>query len=240
MEEYKCNNCGRIFKRYKSQVVSKEKVCCSKKCANKFAVRSGRLKGKNNPRYKHGEYCENSYCSCGNLKDSRAIKCAKCANVSYSKVDSVGREYNEKLILETVPFVKSFVELSRVTEYPRHIVTKIIRNNNIDISHFRNKFTKDVVLKSVFIKNSTTTRATLKTAILKFNLLEYKCNKCGIIDSYNTLPIIIQLHHKDGNKHNNLLENLEFLCPNCHSQTNTFCGANKKYNFKLINNEDKI
>lgn len=232
MEEYKCNNCGKIFKRYKSQVRSKERVCCSKECSNQFVTQSGRLKGKNNPRYKHGKYCENSYCECGNLKDLRAIKCSKCANTSYNKTNAIGREYDTQIILNQVPFVKSFVELSSVTKYPRHIVTKIVKDNNIDTSHFRNKYTKVDVLKSIFINNSTATHATLKLNILKYNLIEYKCRKCGIVDNYNNLPITIQLHHKDGNKHNNNLQNLEFLCPNCHSQTHTFCGANKKYNFK--------
>jgi len=54
----------------------------------------------------------------------------------------------------------------------------------------------------------------------------YKCVECGI-DSYNGKPITLELEHKDGDSDNNKLENLCFLCPNCHSQTPTYKGRNK-------------
>ena len=38
-------------------------------------------------------------------------------------------------------------------------------------------------------------------------------------------PIVLQLHHKDGNNQNNSLDNLMILCPNCHSQTDNYCGS---------------
>ena len=53
-----------------------------------------------------------------------------------------------------------------------------------------------------------------------------KCNLCGI-DSWNGKPLTLELEHKDGNHHNNERENLECLCPNCHSQTDTWRGKNK-------------
>ena len=54
-------------------------------------------------------------------------------------------------------------------------------------------------------------------------------------------PISLQLHHKDGNHCNNLINNLCFLCPNCHSQTDNYSGKssrnkdNKKNETKNIN-----
>jgi hypothetical protein len=41
-------------------------------------------------------------------------------------------------------------------------------------------------------------------------------------------PIVLEIEHKDGNHHNNERSNLEALCPNCHSQTKTWRGRNKK------------
>ena len=38
------------------------------------------------------------------------------------------------------------------------------------------------------------------------------------------MPLVIQLHHIDGNRDNNSLDNLQMLCPNCHSQTENYCG----------------
>lgn len=54
-----------------------------------------------------------------------------------------------------------------------------------------------------------------------------KCNNCGI-DTWLGNPIVLELEHKDGNTKNNARENLECLCPNCHSLTSTWRGRNNK------------
>lgn len=66
----------------------------------------------------------------------------------------------------------------------------------------------------------------LKNKLLKENLLEYKCNLCGI-DNWLNKPLTLELDHIDGDNQNNNLVNLRLLCPNCHSQTDTFRGKNK-------------
>ena len=53
-----------------------------------------------------------------------------------------------------------------------------------------------------------------------------RCAKCNI-DSWNNNPIVLELEHKDGNSQNNSLDNLECLCPNCHSQTPTYKNRNQ-------------
>jgi Zn finger protein HypA/HybF involved in hydrogenase expression len=52
------------------------------------------------------------------------------------------------------------------------------------------------------------------------------CNKCGI-NEWQGFKITLELEHKDGNNQNNSRENLEGLCPNCHSITDTWRGRNK-------------
>lgn len=66
----------------------------------------------------------------------------------------------------------------------------------------------------------------LKNRLLKEKILDEKCSLCGIID-WKDKKLSFQLDHIDGNNHNNVLENLRILCPNCHSQTDTYCGRNK-------------
>lgn len=61
----------------------------------------------------------------------------------------------------------------------------------------------------------------LKNRLLTEGIKQNKCECCGI-STWNDKPIILELHHIDGNSHNHLLSNLQLLCPNCHSQTDNF------------------
>ncbi len=61
----------------------------------------------------------------------------------------------------------------------------------------------------------------LSKRLVKDGLKEYKCNECQITE-YNNKPISLELNHIDGNSTNHSLNNLELLCPNCHSQTDTY------------------
>jgi hypothetical protein len=67
--------------------------------------------------------------------------------------------------------------------------------------------------------------STIKRRLVKEGLLEYRCSECGLT-SWRDKPIVLQLEHKNGDRHDYRLENLCLLCPNCHSQTKTFAGRN--------------
>ena len=54
-----------------------------------------------------------------------------------------------------------------------------------------------------------------------------ECEICHITQWCNK-PIVLQVHHKDGNPRNNDFSNLQILCPNCHSQTENYCSKNRK------------
>jgi 5-methylcytosine-specific restriction endonuclease McrA len=62
----------------------------------------------------------------------------------------------------------------------------------------------------------------VKNKLWSLGLKQKVCEVCGIIDEYNGKPLTLEIHHIDGNKKNNVLENLQILCPNCHSQTETY------------------
>ena len=66
----------------------------------------------------------------------------------------------------------------------------------------------------------------LNKRLLKEKIFKNECNVCGISE-WNNKKISMQLDHINGDSSDHKKENLRFLCPNCHSQTETYCGKNK-------------
>lgn len=65
----------------------------------------------------------------------------------------------------------------------------------------------------------------VRIKLLEEGYKEYKCECCGMTTWLGN-PIPLELHHKDGNRNNNALENYELLCPNCHALTDSYRGKN--------------
>ncbi|MFY0656282.1 MAG: HNH endonuclease [Neptunomonas phycophila] len=72
--------------------------------------------------------------------------------------------------------------------------------------------------------------AWIRKKLLQAGIKHNVCECCGLDGEWCNEPIQMQLDHVDGNNKNNSLDNLQMLCPNCHSQTETFAGRNKKKN----------
>jgi transposase-like protein len=70
-------------------------------------------------------------------------------------------------------------------------------------------------------------RSHLKGRLLSSGLKKNRCESCGI-SRWLGQPLSMALHHVNGDRHDNRLENLQLLCPNCHSQTPNFSGRNKR------------
>lgn len=79
------------------------------------------------------------------------------------------------------------------------------------------------VLNGVVTRNWTAYQ--LKNYMLKFGIVENRCDVCGIT-SWNGHPLNMELHHVDGCPSNNKRENLLLLCPNCHAQTENYRSKN--------------
>lgn len=85
----------------------------------------------------------------------------------------------------------------------------------------------------VFVENSSYARHNLKARIIKQNLLTYKCVCCGNKGEHNGKPLVLQLDHINGINNDHRLENLRFLCPNCHTQQETYAAKNIKKNISV-------
>ena len=92
-------------------------------------------------------------------------------------------------------------------------------------------------LSKILTENSTYTNVKLlKKRLLESKLLQYRCYNldCGIT-SWLGKSLSLQIDHINGHNNDHRLENLRLLCPNCHSQTDTYCGRNKKSKKKALN-----
>lgn len=113
----------------------------------------------------------------------------------------------------------------------RGYLTKFCRRHQIDTSHFLTEKTirpaKD--MSEYLVKGKSVSSSYLKKRLLKAGIKKHVCEKCERTE-WNGSPIPLDLHHVDGDRENNLLENIQLLCCNCHALTPNYCGANAKRN----------
>ena len=149
--------------------------------------------------------------------------------------------WDENILKDAINKSNSYSDVLRILNIPIrgnniNTLKHKIRLYNIDINHFTGrKETYGVSNKSyISVDNYFSSDKYISSSKIKEKLIleKYKENKCEIcgISEWNGKPITCQLHHIDGNHNNNKLENLQILCPNCHSQTNNYCKNNIKYN----------
>ena len=65
----------------------------------------------------------------------------------------------------------------------------------------------------------------LKKRLIKEGIKKHQCEEC-LLTLWLGRPIPLELDHIDGDSYNSIIENLRFLCPNCHSLTPTYRGKN--------------
>ena len=81
--------------------------------------------------------------------------------------------------------------------------------------------------EEVFVQNSAYSNRTHIKSRLRKLWTDWICSECGVGEVWNSKSLVLQLDHINGVHNDHRLENLRLLCPNCHSQTDTFCGKNK-------------
>lgn len=114
-----------------------------------------------------------------------------------------------------------------------------LNNHKIDLSHWTGqlwskdktvlddqRLRKDKSSELIFTENSNASPSYVRKLLIKRQLKQYKCEQCNITNIWNDKPISLQLDHINGNRKDHRLDNLRWLCPNCHSQTDTFCARN--------------
>lgn len=112
------------------------------------------------------------------------------------------------------------------------ILKRRIKELNCSIEHFGNKTVTPAnakyTLDEILIENSTYANISrLKIRLVNEGRLEYKCAFCNNEGEWLGEELVLQLDHINGINNDHRIENLRFLCPNCHSITSTYAGKNR-------------
>lgn len=117
---------------------------------------------------------------------------------------------------------------------------------NLDKKDFKGKSAlvmgtkqKEISADKLLRVNCKHARNVLRRCIVKNNLLLYKCAICGLSE-WNGKTLSLELDHINGINNDNRLENLRFLCPNCHSQTCTYGSRNQQKNESEYDISDEL
>ena len=152
------------------------------------------------------------------------------------------KQLTEEEFAQLVEVSRSFQDLAQRIGYEKTgggtqtALKEAVKERNLDTSHFLGQgWNKDNHDYSTFAEgtNKKNGKSTLNALI---SLRGRKCENCGITKWFNQ-PINLEVHHVDGDRTNNELDNLLLLCPNCHSYTENHCGKNINSGKKKVEDE---
>lgn len=215
-----CDNCGKVFCQDKSSYnksLKNKNHFCSRKCQQNFSRTGSIIK------------CENCgkefYVSKHRLEISNHFFCCrKCAHNCINHSHPHSDETRKKISLGVLKHNKEndFTKSSLTQEQRKNIAQKAKESWNRKLLESDwNDLSYELKRKRVCIEQNN------------------KCARCGI-DSWQGKKIILEYEHKDGNHFNNDRDNVECLCPNCHSLTSTWRGRNRKCKKQESVNDEEI
>ena len=154
------------------------------------------------------------------------------------------RPYDKEELIELCKNSYSYAEVLRKAGRAQGggnqaTLKKKIKEFNIDVSHFtgqrwqespnqqNNIITREKYqLNEIFVENSPVAQKILRGYVERHQVIEYKCQTCGCNGEWQGGIISLELDHINGNNTDNRIENLRYLCPNCHALTDTYRGRN--------------
>lgn len=142
-------------------------------------------------------------------------------------------KYTKEQLIEAVKSSTSIRQVLLILNVSPHggnyrVINNYIEKLQLDTSHFTGQgwnrgqnFGPKRPISDYLSNNFFITSHKLRKRLISEGYFEHKCYCCNNT-KWNNQPIPLELEHKDGNHHNNNLDNLTLLCPNCHAQTPTY------------------
>lgn len=157
------------------------------------------------------------------------------------------KEWLEKTCAESYSLAEVLRKSGRSGGGAQQTLKKKISEFGIDTSHFTGQLwskgktaatdsrlakavenSEKYSLEKVFCKDSPVAQKVLREYLKRHNLIPYICDNCGCDGNWQGGIISLELDHQNGINNDNELDNLHYLCPNCHALTETYRGRNKK------------
>lgn len=151
----------------------------------------------------------------------------------------------KELILELIEKEEPLYKISQQLGCKQSTLVKYLKLLNIDYHGCQGrksdlqKQKRYIPVKKYLRYGSKISTVVLKNKLFKEHYKECRCEKCGIT-TWLGEKAPLEIHHIDGDRKNNRLENLQILCANCHSFTETFCGKNNLIHKQKRKNNAKL
>lgn len=141
-------------------------------------------------------------------------------------------KYPKELVEPLVGKCTTFYELGKALGMPGGCVAetakRVTERLGLDTRHFVRKGRRPEVSSLGLHPVGTSMSPTVLRREFLATGVPYKCAICSLLPEWAGKPLVLQIDHINGQRHDNRLSNLRFLCPNCHTQTPTYAGRNGK------------
>ena len=137
---------------------------------------------------------------------------------------------------------KEFKNLFAMSAHKGHCLGLNNYHNRSQEAKDKMSWNRDKILfekEEIFCENSRFETGYAKKALLKFKIKKYECEICKIVE-WQGKELVLELDHINGNNRDHRIENIRFLCPNCHSQTPNWRGRNKNTGKHIATDEELI